>query len=401
MHGRRCIALLFPLFGMVLLSGIAGCAGVADPASLILIELEPVPSNAPEASRDTDWHRRIVALDLDRPGDSGRWVTRGFWSASSPAISYDGRRFLFAGRRESSDALRIWEIWADGTGARPVTDARKEARHASYLPDGRIVFSGLDTKTPAEESSASRSLFVCNHDGSQVRRITYGVGDDTRSSVLDDGRILFAHQPRRQESDSAAPPAVWMTVRPDGSGVARFHGAYSTLTGAIPADWRPPAGTRVISVVRANQNPAPRALTSVVNAAKDLGTLLCLDVRTSQLPHVSSLDADSIRSVRAYAAGHRATEVLLGEAPIEPDGSFFLQVPANMPLRLTLVGDDGKTLESCDGSLWVRPNENRGCIGCHEDPDLVPENRVPLAVRASPATVEPEATPRMAARGGR
>jgi hypothetical protein len=37
--------------------------------------------------------------------------------------------------------------------------------------------------------------------------------------------------------------------------------------------------------------------------------------------------------------------------------------------------------------MWLRPNERRGCVGCHEDPELVPANRVPLAVKKNPVGV--------------
>ncbi|MEK7798670.1 MAG: hypothetical protein AAB297_02480, partial [Acidobacteriota bacterium] len=67
-------------------------------------------------------------------------------------------------------------------------------------------------------------------------------------------------------------------------------------------------------------------------------------------------------------------------APVLPDGSFFVEVPADTPLRLTLLHRDGRPLAALASGIWVRPNENRGCIGCHEERDRAPENRQPLAV---------------------
>ena len=32
--------------------------------------------------------------------------------------------------------------------------------------------------------------------------------------------------------------------------------------------------------------------------------------------------------------------------------------------------------------IWIRPGEKRSCIGCHEDPELAPENKVPDALYA-------------------
>jgi hypothetical protein len=70
---------------------------------------------------------------------------------------------------------------------------------------------------------------------------------------------------------------------------------------------------------------------------------------------------------------------ILGEVPVEEDGSFNIRVPANIPIQLQLVDEDGLALRSCRW-IWVRNREYRGCIGCHEDPELVPENRLAAAL---------------------
>jgi hypothetical protein len=58
-------------------------------------------------------------------------------------------------------------------------------------------------------------------------------------------------------------------------------------------------------------------------------------------------------------------------------------VPPNTPLKMELVNRDGKVVRA---SSWVytRPKENRGCIGCHEDPELTPENREAKALIRKP-----------------
>jgi hypothetical protein len=64
---------------------------------------------------------------------------------------------------------------------------------------------------------------------------------------------------------------------------------------------------------------------------------------------------------------------------VEEDGSFNLHVPANIPLELQILDADGLSLASCSW-IWVKNNEPRGCIGCHEDPELVPENGLVAAI---------------------
>jgi Hydrazine synthase alpha subunit middle domain len=112
-----------------------------------------------------------------------------------------------------------------------------------------------------------------------------------------------------------------------------------------------------------------------VDERKSTGTLLCLNVRNSRNTAVAEAKPSTIRTVRVLAVDGQ----LLGEDSVEADGSFFVEVPADQPLRLELRGPEGVVAADHSG-LWVRPNENRGCIGCHEDPEVAPENRVVQAV---------------------
>ncbi len=56
---------------------------------------------------------------------------------------------------------------------------------------------------------------------------------------------------------------------------------------------------------------------------------------------------------------------ILGYAPIEPDGSFKLQVPADTPIGLTVVDAQGRGFQTHTNWIQVRPGERRTCDGCH------------------------------------
>jgi hypothetical protein len=56
---------------------------------------------------------------------------------------------------------------------------------------------------------------------------------------------------------------------------------------------------------------------------------------------------------------------ILGYAPVEPDGSFKLQVPADTPLALSIVDAKGRSLQTHLNWIQVRPGERRTCDGCH------------------------------------
>jgi len=65
---------------------------------------------------------------------------------------------------------------------------------------------------------------------------------------------------------------------------------------------------------------------------------------------------------------------LVGEAPVEQDGSFHVRVPAEVPLQLQILDQDGLALRS-SGWIWVHYKGRQGCVGCHEDGELTPRNR--------------------------
>jgi hypothetical protein len=56
---------------------------------------------------------------------------------------------------------------------------------------------------------------------------------------------------------------------------------------------------------------------------------------------------------------------ILGYAPIEPDGSFKLQVPADTPIGLAVVDSQGRGFQTHTNWIQVRPGERRTCDGCH------------------------------------
>ncbi|HTP70996.1 MAG TPA: hypothetical protein VML58_02160 [Burkholderiaceae bacterium] len=56
---------------------------------------------------------------------------------------------------------------------------------------------------------------------------------------------------------------------------------------------------------------------------------------------------------------------ILGYAPVEPDGSFKLHVPADTPLALSVVDAKGRSIQTHLNWIQVRPGERRTCDGCH------------------------------------
>ena len=122
--------------------------------------------------------------------------------------------------------------------------------------------------------------------------------------------------------------------------------------------------------------PEPDGRSSVVRPSDPHGELYCLNVYTSDEPTFSSLQPGTVKRVRLIAgapASASGTACIMGDTPVAADGSFAVQLPANTPVQLQLLDEQGMALRSCRW-IWARNREPRGCIGCHEDGELTPEN---------------------------
>ncbi len=142
--------------------------------------------------------------------------------------------------------------------------------------------------------------------------------------------------------------------------------------------------------------PEPQGLISAVVDSLTWGHLHCLSVYESDMPEVKMIRKGDVKRVR-FLEGVPASDSrlhgspsqsipqaatrLLGEAPVEPDGSFFVEVPADTPFVMQLLDENGKVLETMPRWIWVRRGTSRGCIGCHENKELAPQNRVSDAVK--------------------
>jgi Hydrazine synthase alpha subunit middle domain len=128
------------------------------------------------------------------------------------------------------------------------------------------------------------------------------------------------------------------------------------------------------------EHERPRKLPSEVDLGVKTGLLLCQDVNFFGPEPSSSLK----RTKRIEVLGIDST---LGVIDVEEDGSVYLKIIADTPFQIQSVDNSGSVLNGPSDWIWLRPNERRGCVGCHEDPEIVPENRYMLAVKNPPVSV--------------
>lgn len=138
--------------------------------------------------------------------------------------------------------------------------------------------------------------------------------------------------------------------------------------------------------------PTPDGHSSIVNPTLGVGTVYGLNAYDADPRLATHLAPGTIQRVRfiegvqpsgpgaVQPPGLFAQRRILGETPVEADGSFNVEVPADIPLIIQTLDTNGMALATC-GWFWVKTRESRGCIGCHEDPERTPENDYVLALR--------------------
>jgi hypothetical protein len=125
----------------------------------------------------------------------------------------------------------------------------------------------------------------------------------------------------------------------------------------------------------------PKKFWSILNLDSQTGSFISLN-SASSADEPSGHIAATIASVRVFALDESShSEHALGEAPVEKDGSFFVEVPANQPVRFELLDSKGQVLRAEQSYIWARPGEQRGCAGCHSSKAVAPENRWPLTLK--------------------
>ncbi|MGD7652587.1 MAG: hypothetical protein ACQCXQ_05190 [Verrucomicrobiales bacterium] len=159
----------------------------------------------------------------------------------------------------------------------------------------------------------------------------------------------------------------------------------------------------------------PRVIPDSVDYSKDHGTLYVNDVHLGDGDEMEEVKRGVIKWLRLIEAPPRQTyderfgwgvdaqqvtamnwnltnnKRILGDVPVESDGSAYFKVPADRFVQIHALDGDKQMVQAMRSGTIVRPGETQGCVGCHENRVTVPQatNRVPLATRRPPSEIEP------------
>jgi formylglycine-generating enzyme required for sulfatase activity len=80
---------------------------------------------------------------------------------------------------------------------------------------------------------------------------------------------------------------------------------------------------------------------------------------------------------------------VLGTVPVYPDGSAKFEVPANTPISIQPLDEDGQAMQLMRSWMTAMPGEVVSCVGCHESQNSTPTPKPTYAIAETPDEIEP------------
>jgi len=395
-------------------------------------------------------------------GNDSHPLVADFAAAVDPSLNFEGTSVLFAGKEKQGDPWQVYEVALNGGTPRQVTSGEEDSIRPMYLPDGRIVYArktggrfvleaaALDgTGQPLRLTYASGNFLPTDvlHDGRVLFESSFPLGSaghpeiytvypdgsgveayrcdhgGARSNGIQgaSGDILFASRRGLGRFTSSLAHEVTVNV-PEGD----YEGGIAeTEAGALILSVRPlqpGAGNRVRqSYTLKLWTPGARELTTVAAepgeslvqpvlvqphpVANRFPTALH-DWKTTNLLALNSyisrdgeIPQGTLAVVRVSTLDASGKVKVLGTAPVEKDGSFFLQAPGDSPLKFELLNTQGSVVRKENGWMWARGGEQRICVGCHAGPERAPDNAVPGVLLRTTTPADLTGAPAEAAKG--
>ncbi len=203
---------------------------------------------------------------------------------------------------------------------------------------------------------------------------------------------------------------------------------FMTVDGEREMLYVDPAGS-CMGATLAMPRPAPKMISSMVDYRDSLGTFQIMKINLGQsLPGVADGVIKRLRIAELYfrpgpagpgagphcgpgcinfggATYHTkiATENaswdakwIVGETPVQSDGSAHFRAPARTPLFFQALNEKGQVVQTMRSWVTLQPGEVFACVGCHESRlnPTPPLGYTPVALQQEPLAIEPFFGPR-------
>ncbi len=83
--------------------------------------------------------------------------------------------------------------------------------------------------------------------------------------------------------------------------------------------------------------------------------------------------------------GEDPGKVVLGEAPVEADGSAYFRIPSGVSVFFQALDERGMAVQTMRSATHVQPGTTLSCVGCHESRQMAPPATMGLAGKRPPS----------------
>ena len=333
------------------------------------------------------WHAPVgVVHRMERDGSGVHALSANYLNDFTPAVLHDGRILFSRWEYVDRPAIPIQSLWTinpDGTGL-------------SVYFGNRVLSPGTFMEARPIPDTERILCVLTGHNG------------PTRGAV---GVIDRRRGVNAQEAIEIVTPEVPMPAVDQGNGNTAEPKPYSspwpldrirflvsargavivrTLDGTCQSLALPPpsGGMRYFGVRPVTPRSRPPVIPSALpDAAPPFARVYLANVEAGLAPHVAPGEVTRIRVVRELEKGVRidpkyrafgfqfpviscgatyAGKDVLGEVPVEKDGSAYFTVPSGVPLYFMALDAQGRAVQRMRSFTHFMPGESRGCVGCHE-----------------------------------
>jgi hypothetical protein len=235
----------------------------------------------------------LFCFDLDKETIEPLIKTDKGGTIRDPALSYDGKRLLFAWRKDADDRhdYSVYEMELAGGKTRHITgDYTYGASYEPiYLPDGNIMFNSSRIVQTVDCAGPDVSnLFICDRDGKYARRIGFDQVHTLAPTVMDDGRVVYMRWDYNDRSQVYTQAIFQMN--PDGTAQTEYYGN-NTFE---PTNFFHPRGipqtAKIMCLIGGHHTPQSGKLVSVDPSKGRQGTDGLIEIPQGRKPNYERTD---------------------------------------------------------------------------------------------------------------
>ena len=151
------------------------------------------------------------------------------------------------------------------------------------------------------------------------------------------------------------------------------------------------------------KQPAPRIIPERVDVEQTEATVFLTDIYLGD--GLKDVPRGTVKKLRLfeYSFGYRGigghqyfgmesswdAKRIIGEVPVYEDGSAMFMIPANKPIALQPLDEQGRALQIMRTWFVGMPGETVSCVGCHEPQNMATPAKSTIARTKLPSQIEP------------